>query len=488
MAGDGKGTQWVVYIRRSYKEVNAADVSDNVQITLASNLVPDGIAPLVISDSGGHQSGRSDQRDGYQQLLTMLRAGLVAGVCVYDLSRLARNAKTMLNLKSELDQRQVQLRVAMLPSSQFDGATGRFMFGQFCLAAEYQANVDSERMSSMLRGIYENGGHRGHAPLGYRSARSADGELLRPRKLEVIPEEAAVVRTVWIGLRTMSLVELTGWLNAHGVQRRTKLPWTAEATKDIWRRGLFYTGRVVLHRGMDDRLGTHEAIITATEYRETVAAVASRRRSGPKPKPYRSYLLRGLLYCACGRRMRGEARVQRGGERRYYRCPGPCSARLLAAEPAEEAVLNTISKAALPAPTVDAARDELRRRLSTPGERSAREKRPQLEARLERLRKQHEWGDLDDAEYRAKRAEIHGEMSQLADGNKVILFDRNRQVMGSMAQNISAATTEQRGELARLLIDRAVATDGVVEIEWSGPARPFFDHVGGWCPQGDSNP
>lgn len=189
-----------------------------------------------------------------------------------------------------------------------------------------------------------------------------------------------------------------------------------------------------------------------------------------------------------GRRMRGEARVQRGGERRYYRCPGPCSARLLAAEPAEEAVLDTMSKAVLPAPTVEAARDELRRRLSTPNERSGREKRPQLEARLERLRKQHEWGDLNDAEYRAKRAEVHGEMSQLAEGNKVILFDRNRQVMTSMAQNISAATTEQRGELARLLIDRAVATDGLVEIEWSGPARPFFDHVGGWCPQGDSNP
>jgi hypothetical protein len=75
-------------------------------------------------------------------------------------------------------------------------------------------------------------------------------------------------------------------------------------------------------------------------------------------------------------------------------------------------------------------------------------------------------------------------MSQLAEGNKVILFDRNRQVMTSMAQNISASTAEQQGELARLLIERAIATDGVVEIAWSGPARPFFDDGGGWCPQG----
>jgi DNA invertase Pin-like site-specific DNA recombinase len=488
MVREGSGNQWVLYIRRSYKEASAADVSDETQIAMASELVPAGIEPVIISDSGGHNSGRNDQRDGYQQLLFMLRAGLVAGICVYDLSRLARNAKMMLNLKSELDQRQVQLRVATLPGSQFNGATVRFMFGQFCLAAQFQADVDSERMTTMLRGIYERGGHRGHSPFGYRSARDAAGDLVHPRKLVVIPEEAEVVRTVWMGLRTRSLVDLTAWLNRQGIQRRTKRPWTTEATKDIWRRGLFYTGRVVLHRGLDDRPGTHEPILSDAEYRETVAAVAARRRLGPKPKPFRTYLLRGLLQCACGRRMRGEARVQRGSERRYYRCPGPCSARLLVAESAEKTVLDAISSGILPEDIVDAVREELRRRLGTPREKPEHERRHELDARLERLRKQHEWGDLSDADYRARRSGVMTEMAALPDGNKIVLFDRNRRLMTSMAQNIAAATPEQKSELARLLITKAVATNGTVAVVWTGPARPFFDVVGGWYPQGDSNP
>ena len=121
-------------------------------------------------------------------------------------------------------------------------------------------------------------------------------------------------------------------------------------------------------------------------------------------------------------------------------------------------------------------------------EKSERGRRQELEARLERLRKQHEWGDLSDTEYRAKRTSLSAEMAVLPDENKVVLFDRNRRVMTDMAQNVARATPEQRAELARLLIEKAVATDGAVAMTWAGPARPFFEARWWECPQGDSNP
>jgi hypothetical protein len=76
----------------------------------------------------------------------------------------------------------------------------------------------------------------------------------------------------------------------------------------------------------------------------------------------------------------------------------------------------------------------------------------------------------------------------LPDENKVVLFDRNRRVMTDSAQNVAVATPEQRAELARLLIERAVANDGAVTIAGSGPARPLFEARWWECPQGDSNP
>jgi len=116
--------QHVIYVRRSYKEATAADVSDELQEAACRALLPPGASARVISDSGGHQSGFSAARDGYQALLAAVAVGEVASIIVYDLSRLARNARLMLNLLHELERQQVPLLVANLPNAKFDGAAG----------------------------------------------------------------------------------------------------------------------------------------------------------------------------------------------------------------------------------------------------------------------------------------------------------------------------------------------------------------------------
>ena len=61
----GPVAQHVIYVRRSYKEATAADVSDEHQEAACRALLPAGASVRVISDSGGHQSGFSAARDGY---------------------------------------------------------------------------------------------------------------------------------------------------------------------------------------------------------------------------------------------------------------------------------------------------------------------------------------------------------------------------------------------------------------------------------------
>ena len=154
------------------------------------------------------------------------------------------------------------------------------------------------------------------------------------------------MRRVWQELAQRSLVEVAELPNREGVPHRGI--WTRESVKDIARRGRMYLGFVVEKRGRDERPGRHEPILTEAEYRRTIAAIASRRRVGNKPRPFRSYVLRGLVYCTCGTRMRGEAHPQRGTERRYYRCPTlRCRARRSSAGLLEEAVLATIAEAVL---------------------------------------------------------------------------------------------------------------------------------------------
>ncbi len=480
--------QHVIYVRRSYKEATAADLSDEMQEAACRAVLPLGASVRVISDSGGHQSGFSAARDGYQALLRALPAGEVAAIAVYDLSRLARNARLMLDLHHELERHQVPLLVANLPGARFDGATGRYLFGQLCLAAQLQRDLDSERMTGIQRRTFEDGRHRGHDPLSYRSLRDDAGNLIHPRQLVMVPEEAAIVRRVWHELVSQPYAELAERLNREGVPHRG--PWSREAIRDIVRRGRVYTGLVVEHRGRDERPGRHDPIISEAEYRRAMAAIAARTRVGNKPRPFRAYALRGLLYCACGARMRGEAHLQRGTEARYYRCPRPgCQARRSPAEMIETDVLAEIAQGILPGSVIDAARTELRRRLETPDFALAGRQRERLLTRLEQLKKQHAWGDLTDAQYQADRDATRAALDALPDENRVMAFDPYRAKLLALPEAIAKASPTRREELCRMVIERVVVNDRQLEaIEWTPPARPFFARLSQGrqraCPQG----
>ena len=135
-------TTWALYIRRSYVESTAAEVSDETQLETAKRLVPDGAPVVVIRDSGGHNSGRNDRRDGYQRMMAMLAAGQLAGIVAYDPWRLARNTRLTLNLLYEVTRQGVDIRFVTMPQS-LRGATGHFALTVYAAAGQLQADADS---------------------------------------------------------------------------------------------------------------------------------------------------------------------------------------------------------------------------------------------------------------------------------------------------------------------------------------------------------
>jgi DNA invertase Pin-like site-specific DNA recombinase len=151
-------------------------------------------------------------------------------------------AANMLTLRAVLERRQVALVVATMPATRFDGATGRFLFGQLALAAQLQLDLDSERMASQCRAIFEAGGHRGLDPFGYRTVPGS-----RPRTLEPVEAKTEVVQRIWQELASRSTDEIADGLNRDDVRHRVERPWTRDAVKDIARRGRFYLGYVT-HR------------------------------------------------------------------------------------------------------------------------------------------------------------------------------------------------------------------------------------------------
>lgn len=461
---------WVVYVRRSYVKSGAPDVSDEAQETAAAALVPAGTPYDVIADTGGHHSGRNDRRDGYRELIARVEAGDRGGLAVYDLSRLARNARLMLTLHHALERAGMPLAIANMPATRWDTATGRFMLGQLALAAQFQADVDSERMTGLMRTLFEDGRHRGQDPFGYRSARD-DG---RRRVLVPIPDKAAIVRRAWELVASHSFDEAAAVLT-----RETDRTWTRNAVKDIVRRGRVYLGFVVEKRGLDERPGRHEPILDEETYRAGLAGIAARQRGRiRRPPKRRLYLLAGVLHCGtCARRMTGQTVMSRGREWRYYFCRA-CPEPSVPGDQAETDVRARIRVGVLPAAAIDVARDELRRRLAVPRSDLEETRRRRLEQRIVQLRKQHEWRDIDDGEYRRLVAETRTELAAIPDADKLLLFDRNRRAMVTMAENLDRATLDQQAELVRILIERLTSSDRRVDlerIEWAPAAAPFFD-------------
>ncbi len=184
--------------------------------------------------------------------------------------------------------------------------------------------------------------------------------------------------------------------------------------------------------------------------------------------------LTGILECACGRRFHGQTRSSRGNEWMYYLCRD-CGRQAIATKDADQIVLARLRRIILPASIIEASRNELRRRLALPSRGASDELRSRLELRLDRLRQQFEWGDIEAPEYRAKMQETKAELVLLPEPDKVVTFDAVATVVESLRAAIDKASPVQLRELIGMLIERIKVTeDGEYEIEPVPAARPFF--------------
>ncbi len=260
--------------------------------------------------------GAGGERPGFRQLIEYLRRRPEGVVVVVD--RLACLGR---------DPREVARRYFQIAGL---GATVVCMAGEgedptAALLAHWNTRAERERLSERVRSAMRRkavkGEVLGRPPYGYRAG-------LRHR-LEVVPEEAAVVRYIFrmytqegLGIRLIARR-----LNEEGYRTRRGGNWSMVTIRDILR------NRVYL--GTYSRFGvrvpgSHQALIAPDDFRKAQDRMAARRTAGG-PRTVAAFLLSGLLYCgACGHRMIGVTRRQTWTRRsdggtgsaqyRYYQC------------------------------------------------------------------------------------------------------------------------------------------------------------------------
>ncbi|MDI3317272.1 MAG: recombinase family protein [Bacillota bacterium] len=451
-------------------------------------------------------SGAVLARPALLRLLAAVQEGRYDVVLCWDASRLSRELRDQLDLRTRIRQGARLLFV----HGGWDEATpeGELMFNVSGSVAQYERAKVRERTMAGRRQKARSGKLPfGFAPYGYRYDRERS-------TLVPLEEEARVVRRIFDDLihYRAGLNGIARALTREGVPTRRGGAWHRQVVRQIARnpvyKGVYYANRrdlggVALNRYRRPgekrwgRLRPREewipvpvpALVSEAVWEEAQAVLdrAARLWRGGKE----AYLLRGLLRCGhCGLPMAGSPRTSWGRRRRAYTCrrhqagvKAPGCGRAVWAEEVEEGVWRWLLEELADPPALARA---LAEQAQGPGLAGAEAEREELRGELERVERRRQEvvalveRGLADAEtvaaplarLRARaedlRARIAAAEAALAQGRRAA---PGRDELAALAAHGLAALRAGelpplalRQQLVRTLVEEVEVTDGAIRI------------------------
>ena len=273
------------------------------------------------------ESGALRARVGFRLALDAIEAREVSRLYVYSVDRLGRSLLDMLLFLRDIEDMGVECWEA---DKKRPLAPDDFMIQiEGAVASKERREIVRRMKDGRLRAIKAGKFSGGVAPFGYH---------LNPetKKLEIEPDEAAVVRLIfeWVVEEGLSANEVARRLT--GLEIPTHATRRGKKTSGVWRsaqlhyilRRETYTGHWVYGKRSkkmrpEDRIEVEvPAIISLEEFKRAAEILKGNRWPIPH-NTKRNYLLRGLIHCGnCGKSYVGGTVTSRGEDRRYYRCSG----------------------------------------------------------------------------------------------------------------------------------------------------------------------
>lgn len=324
---------------------------------------------LVFEDEGF--SGGNLNRPRFREMMAAAKRGEVSSVVVYRLDRISRNIGDFAGLIEELHRLEVTF-VSIREQFDTESPMGRAMMYIASVFSQLERETTAERIRDNLRELAKTGRWLGGVtPTGYASEEvrqiTVDGRARKACRLREIPEEAALVRSVFeTYLKTSSLTETDALLLRSGLVTKNGKRFTRFAIRgilsnpvymmadaDAWhyltekgvelfsdreafdgKHGIMAYNRTVQQKGKSTKLrpesewivsvGKHPGFIPGRSWSRVQELLElNRSRAYRKPRSHAA-LLPGLLVCGgCGQPMRPKQtgrRNERGEETYQYLC------------------------------------------------------------------------------------------------------------------------------------------------------------------------
>ncbi len=271
----------------------------------------------IFIDSG--ESGTTDERKQFQEMLNRCEDAPVDSVIVYNLDRFCRNEYDHFFYKELLKKQKTQLISVcqpMLDESPEGQLLGTVLAG---LNAFYSRDLSRKTIKGMEQ-KWKNGDYPGPAPLGYLNGDKEKGEkaiLVDPVKGPLIKEGLELFST-----GDYTILKLQEWFLERGLTSKTGkmlqysvVHWMLQST--------FYYGLMRKKTG-EEKMGNHEPFITQETYE--LNQFILRRNDGFKVRRRKhNFLLRGFVFCnVCGLRYVAEWHIIKpisyNKSKAYYHC------------------------------------------------------------------------------------------------------------------------------------------------------------------------
>lgn len=248
----------------------------------------DGCTTVEVFCDDGY-SAATMERPALQQLLSTMRKGDT--IYVYRLDRLSRDVEHMAVILKLCQTRGVKI-VPLIGSADVSTSLGRAFTNMQAVWAQLEREQIAERVSMGMRRRVEEGKPYSRVPYGLTS----DGE-----KWGVNEDEAKVVRRIFeLRAAGYGLATICKTLAEEGLPNKEGQGWRSRA---IWHilHNRAYVGELCF--GDIHRPNAIPAIIDYGLWNRAQAINDARRRSRSRPES--QYLLSGLVFCECGRKMGG---------------------------------------------------------------------------------------------------------------------------------------------------------------------------------------
>ncbi len=450
----------------------------------------------VYVDDG--RSGTNMNRPGLTALLARCSKCDVNYLILQDTSRLSRDTRDYLSIRSILAKYKVEL-IALTGISSFDDDPYSKFFDEILASVNaLHPRISGYKAKQTAIEKFKSGHYPSWAPLGYKNIKNPNPTCRYDQKIIGIdPDKASFIKQAFLMYASQehTIFSIRQYFHQNGIRGQSGRPVSYSLVHNILKNPFYYG--LMRWGGMESQ-GLHQPLIDKNIFDRVQYILSKRGENGLRSRKH-NFLLRSVVFCnLCGRRYTAEWHVdekkfiRRGGRIGFYRCAGlgrvgQCKSKYVEIDDLEKQVELEVAKLQFTPEFINAVKRNIRKVYEDTNKRvklsrkAAYNRKDALGIRREKLEEELLQGTITRERFKVLNAKIDSDMlgvqKELADISKIRtidikVVDEVLALTRNIAKTYSKASTDAKRAYLHFFFSKIYVEDKkIVKIDY----QPVID-------------